>query len=223
MVEASREERPRERLLLTGSAGLSDSELLSVILRTGRPGCSAMTMARELIGEFGGLAGLIGAEPRSLRREGLGPAKTAAVLAVVEISRRLARAEMPRRDPMTHPGAVANYLRLRYSRKDQEVMGAVYLDARNHLVAEGEIFCGTLSRAAVEPRAILKRALLRDAAGVILFHTHPSGDPTPSAEDVSFTRRMREAGDILGIRLVDHLVLGSHDRWVSLRRLGECG
>jgi len=216
------DEMPRERLLVSGSQGLSDPELVSIVLRTGSRGLSALEIARELLGDCGGLSGLVGAGPANLRRRGVGPAKSASLLAVVELARRLARIDMPQRDPMSHPGAVAEYLRLRYSRKDQEVMGALYLDSRNLLVADCEIFCGTLNRAAVEPRAILKRALLQDAAGLILFHTHPSGDPTPSAEDVAFTRRMVEAGDLLGVRLIDHLVIGGCGRWVSLRRMGEC-
>ena len=216
------DERPREKLLGKGSQGLSDCELLAIILGTGGAGLSALTLARQILHEHGGLAGLVGVAATSLQRRGLGPAKAASVLAVLETARRLARAEVPQRDPLSQPAAVADYLRLRYSRKDQEVMGALYLDARNRLIAEHEIFCGTLSRASVEPRAILKRALQWDAAGLILFHTHPSGDPTPSAEDVAFTRRMTEAGEIVGTRLVDHLVLGGRGRWVSLRRMGEC-
>lgn len=91
---------------------------------------------------------------------------------------------------------------------------------RNRLISESDIYHGTLSRAAVEPRAILKQGLLRSAAGIILFHTHPSGDPSPSAEDLDFTRRMVEAGELLGIRLIDHLIRGSAGRWVSLKRRG---
>jgi DNA repair protein RadC len=215
-------ERPRERLLTTGSEVLSDAELVSIVLGTGGRGVPALALARQILSDCGGLAGLVGAAPAAVRRPGVGPAKTASLLAVIELARRLARTEVPRRDPLSHPHAVAEYLRLRYSRKEQEIMGALFLDSRNRLVAEREIFRGTLSRAAVEPRAILKRALLQDAAGLILFHTHPSGDPTPSAEDVAFTRRMVSAGDVVGVRLVDHLVVGACGRWVSLRRMGEC-
>ncbi len=214
------EERPRERLLENGSAALTDTELIAILLRTGRRGLSVVDLARGLLRDADGLAGLLGLTPATLRRSGLGPAKCASLLAAIEIGRRLARARLPEREPLAHAEAVASYLGLRYSRKDQEVMGALYLDTRNRLVAECEIYRGTLNRAAAEPRAILKRGLLRDAAGFILFHTHPSGDPSPSAEDLGFTRRVAQAGDVVGVRLVDHLILAAGGRWLSLRRRG---
>ncbi len=127
---------------------------------------------------------------------------------------------MPRRDLLDRPDAVASYLSLRYAQEDQEVMGALYLDVRNRLILESDIYRGTLSRAAVEPRTIIKQGLLCSASGFILFHTHPSGDPSPSAEDLTFTRRMAEAGELLGVRLLDHMILGSAGRWVSLGRRG---
>ena len=99
-------------------------------------------------------------------------------------------------------------------------MGALFLDSRNRLLGESEIYRGTLNRAAVEPRALLKEALLRDAAGLVLFHTHPSGDPAPSAEDLAFTRRLARSGELLGVRLVDHLIVGSPSAYVSLRERG---
>jgi DNA repair protein RadC len=113
---------------------------------------------------------------------------------------------------------VVRYLALRYHLRDQEVMGAVFLDARNRLLGDCELFRGTLHRAAVEPREILKECLLRGAAGVVLFHTHPSGDPSPSTEDLLFTRRMEVAAEVVGVRLVDHLVVGGAGRWLSLLR-----
>lgn len=100
-------------------------------------------------------------------------------------------------------------------------MGSLVLDTRNRLIGEREVFRGTLNRAAVEPRAILKHALLQNAAGVVLFHNHPSGDPSPSVEDLAFTKRTAEAGEVLGIQLVDHLILGSGERWVSLREQNQ--
>ncbi|HKI85750.1 MAG TPA: DNA repair protein RadC [Thermoanaerobaculia bacterium] len=218
--ELADDERPRERLLALGGRALSDTELVAVLLGSGRRGASALTLAREVLCMVGGLAGLLGSEPSTLRSPGLGPAKRSSLLAAVEIGRRLARAELPERSPMTRPAAVARYLTLCYRRFDQEVMGALYLDSRHRLLEERELYRGTLNRAAVEPRGILKQALLVGAAAIVLFHTHPSGDPSPSAEDLAFTRRVSEAAEILGLRLIDHLILGIGDRWVSLAERG---
>ncbi|MEM8963398.1 MAG: DNA repair protein RadC [Acidobacteriota bacterium] len=215
-----REDRPRERLLRAGGAALTDVELVAVLLRTGRRGCSALSLARALLDDLGGLMALATAEETRLRRAGMGDAKCATLMAAGEIGRRLARARVPMRRPVDQPDAVARYLLLRYGRLDQEVMGALFVDVRNRLLGESELFRGTLHRAAVEPRAVLKEALARNASGVVLFHNHPSGDPTPSHEDLAFTQRMATAGEVVGVRLVDHLILGDAGRWVSLRRLG---
>ena len=218
--ELPEDERPRERLLAQGARSLGDAELVAVLLRTGRRGASAIEMARELLDAVGGLAGLANAQPASLARRGLGAAKSAGLVAAIEVGRRLARAEIADREPLARPAAVASYLALRFALREQEVLGALYLDVRNRLLAERELYRGTLSRAAVEPRRVLQEGLLLGAAGCIVFHNHPSGDPTPSAEDLAFTRRLAEAGEIVGIRLVDHLVLGGPGRWLSLRERG---
>ena len=210
-------ERPRERLLQHGGSSLSDSELLAVLLRTGRVGVSALQMAMDVLRENGGLAGLLTSTPHSLRRSGLGAAKAAALLAAVEVGRRLAREQLLDHEPLTRPVDVARYLAIRYQTCDQEVMGALFLDARNRLLGEREMFRGTISRISVEPREILRECLQRGAAAIYLFHTHPSGDPSPSAEDLLFTRRMVEAAEIVGLRLADHVVLGHRGRWVSLK------
>lgn len=215
-------ERPRERLLKQGSDALSDAELVAVLLRTGMKGVSVMQMATELIQETGGLSGLVALTQQSLRRKGLGPAKAAALLAALEIASRIAREPLRERRLLTRPAEVAHYLALRYWSRDQEVMGTLFLDTRSHLLGEKEMFRGTLDRAIAEPREILKEALLRGAAGVIVFHTHPSGDPSPSPEDLTFTRRMRDAGELVGVRLLDHFILGSAGRWVSLKQRGAC-
>lgn len=220
IAELREEEKPRERMVKHGSAALSDTELVAVLLRTGKRGQPVLAMAREILAEVGGLAGLVGARPQDLVREGLGTAKAASLIAAIEVGRRLARSDVCDRRPLARPAAMASYLTLRYNVRGQEVMGAVFLDTRNQLLHDQEVYRGTLSRTAVEPREILKEALLKGAAGVVLFHTHPSGDPAPSAEDLSFTRRMVEAGEVLGVRLVDHLILGSSGRWVSLRERG---
>jgi DNA repair protein RadC len=220
IAEIPLRERPRERLVAGGAGVLSDEELVAVLLRTGAPGISVVGMARQLMDQHGGLTGLLGATLATLRRRGLGEAKAASLIAAVEIGRRLAQGEVRNRKVLARPAEVARYLLLRYQQRDQEVMGALFLDARHRLIGEREIFRGTLHRAAVEPREILKDCLLRGASGVALFHTHPSGDPTPSAEDLLFTRRMAEAAEVIGVELVDHLVLGAPGRWVSLRERG---
>lgn len=215
--ELPENERPRERLLEQGSGSLSDSELVAVLLRTGHIGTSAVDLARTLLDENGGLPGLLGATPQMLRRKGLGQAKAAGLLAALEIARRLARKEIPEREPLSRPVELAHYLHLRYQARDQEVMGALFLDVRNRMLGDREIYRGTLERAVVEPREVLKECLLRGASGVILFHTHPSGDPTPSPDDTAFTLRMAEAAKAVGVRLLDHLVIAGSGRWVSIR------
>jgi DNA repair protein RadC len=215
-------ERPRERLLDQGSGSLTDAELVAVVLRTGRVGSSAVDLARELLKTNGGLAGLLSASASSLRRRGIGPAKAAGLLAALEIARRLARQSLdPERELLNRPEDVVRYLNLRYRVRDQEIMGALFLDSRGRLLAEREIYRGTLDRAAVEPREILKECLVRGAAGVVIFHNHPSGDPSPSNDDYAFTRQMVAAAAVIGIRLADHLILGESGRWESLReRIG---
>ncbi len=213
-------ERPRERLLANGGGSLADSELVAILLRTGGAGRSALDMARDLLRERSGLAGLVGIEPARLRRPGIGPAKTAAVLAAVELGRRLARSELPDQELLNRPDAVARYLRLRYARQGQEILGALFLDAKTRLLGEAEVFRGTLQRAAVSPRQLLKKALLCDAARLVVFHTHPSGDPSPSTEDLAFTRRLADAGSVVGVELLDHLILGGGERWISLKTRG---
>lgn len=214
------DERPRERLLERGPEALSDAELVAIVLRSGRAGRSALDLARDLLREEGGLSGLTLADPVRLARRGLGEVRSATLLAAVEIARRLARADWTERAPLAHPAAVASYLSLRYQALDQEVLGALYLDARHRFLAERELCRGVLNRVAVEPRRVLREGLLLGAAGFVVFHTHPSGDPSPSAEDLSFTRRLAEAGKTVGVELVDHLILGAVGRWVSLRERG---
>ncbi len=220
--ELPESERPRERLLKQGSAALSDAELVAVLLRTGVEGQSVIQMSTELLQETGGLSGLVSFTPESLRRHGLGPAKVATLLATVEIAARVAREQLNEREPLTRPAEVARYLYLRFWARDQEVVGALFLDSRNRLLGAKELFRGTINRSVAEPREILKEALVRGAVTVVLFHTHPSGDPSPSESDLGFTRRLKEAGEIVGVRLADHLILGAPGRWVSLQQRGAC-
>lgn len=204
-----------QRLWRQGVKSLSPEELLCLLLR----GPSAHLLAEGVLRE-GGLAGLQQLDASLLLQRGVDKVNTAIVLATAELSLRLARVRIPERRPLSRVDLVADYLWLRYHKSDQEVMGAVFLDSRSRLISEAELYRGTLSRSAVEPRLILKEALLRSASAVVAFHTHPSGCPAPSAEDLVFTRRLAEAGELVGVRLVDHLILGDAGRWVSLQRRG---
>ncbi len=210
---------PDQRLLQGGVTPLSDAELLSVLLGGGRLRPRTDALASELLEDFGSLAGLAEAKETVQAHRGMKPRRTASLLAAIELACRLAKAHLPHRLHLDRPSRVAYYLDLRYNQPDQEVMGALYLDVRHRLILEREVYRGCLDRAAVEPRAILKEGLIRSASCFVLFHTHPSGDPSPSTADLSFTRRMAEAADLVGMKMLDHVVLGSRGRWVSVNRL----
>jgi DNA repair protein RadC len=167
------EERPRQRLIRSGPDSLSDAEILSVLLGNGSREVCSLSLAREVLNEGDGLLGLVGIDAERLLRRGLGEAKAATVLASLELARRLAYSEIPKRAPMNNAMAVARYVLLQYAVRDQEVMGALFIDVRNRLVGEGEIFRGTLHRTTVEPREIYRQALVRGAATVVIFHYVP--------------------------------------------------
>ena len=207
------EESPSERLARVGAKGLSDIELVSLLIGSGRDDHEARRAARGLLDDLGGLSGL-GAFEGQLRPES--EPRSSVLLAALELARRLARTRITRRRVLDVPGAVAAYLALRYSSEDQEILGALFLDTQHRLISEHELFRGTFSRISVEPRTVLKEALLQSAKGILLFHNHPSGDLTPSNDDLVFTRRMVAAADLVGIRLVDHLILDRDGRWNSI-------
>ena len=135
----------------------------------------------------------------------------------LRIGRRLARVRIPEGQPLKRPDLTADYLILRYQGCDQEITGALYLDVRERLIVERELFRGALTRATVDYREVLKQALYCGAVSFVLFHTHPSGEPTPSGDDLTFTWLVAEAAGALGVRFLDHFVLGSRGRWVSIR------
>lgn len=216
-LEPDRASRPRDRLLALGSQTLSDTELLAVLFG----GASALDLSRSLLDRVCGLGGLVGRTAAELVAEpGIGPARSSTLLATLELASRMARQAIEEGELLERPEAVARYLALRYGTRDQEVMGSLYVDRRKRLLCEAMLYRGTLNRVVAEPRAILKRGLLVGASGIVLFHTHPSGDPTPSPEDLEFTRRIAKAGDVVGMPLLDHLILGGPNAWVSLRAQG---
>lgn len=215
------EDRPRERLVRAGASALSNEELLSLLLGSGSRGESALDRARALLSARGGLVGLASMTGAELRRErGIKKARGAVIEAALELSRRLSSEALPPRDVFSEPGLVKEYLRRARGDGAQERTGALFVNARNRLLRDDpDIYRGTLDRAVVEPREILKRALLENASGVILYHNHPSGDPAPSREDREFTRRLATASESVGVRLLDHIVVGRAG-CVSFREAG---
>jgi DNA repair protein RadC len=212
------DERPRERLLRHGPQTLSDTELLAILLGSGTRGRSSISVARDLLS--GGLQALSKREWGDGQRiSGVGFAKWARISAALEIGRRIAAHLDGDRDPVRDPESIARPLIARYSHYVQERLGAVYLDAKNRIIREREIYIGTLNSTTVSTRDVLRYALHDNAAAVIVFHNHPSGDPAPSAEDLVFTRKLVEAGKVLGVDVLDHLVLGAN-RYVSLKQRG---
>jgi DNA repair protein RadC len=212
------DERPRERLIRHGASTLSDAELIAILIGSGMRGKNAVELARELVDngvgdmarrEFGEISAV----------KGIGPAKAARIAAALELGRRLSSYRGEDRDPVRDPEAIARHLIARYSHHVQERLGAVFLDAKNRVIREREVYIGTLNMTTVSTRDILRLALQENAAAVIIFHNHPSGDPAPSAEDLLFTKKMVEAGSLMGVDVLDHLIIGAN-RWISLRQRG---
>ncbi len=213
-------ERLPDRLLRDGPRSLSDAELVAVLLHSSCRRGSASEIAHDLLRDLGGLAGLSEVDGHLIDRPGVSKVRAAILMAVRELAARLGRTQLLERQVLDHPAVVANYLTLRYARADQEVLGVLFLDTHHRLIADRELFRGTLTRIQVEPRQIFREALRYRASSIALFHTHPTGDPTPSEDDRAFTRRIDQAGRLVGIRLVDHLILGGLGRWTSMTRQG---
>ena len=200
-------ERPRERLLAGGAAVLSDAELLAVLLRTGVRGKNAVEFARELILNFGGLTQLLGTATGLTKVKGMGEAKTAQLMAVLELARRSLHAEMTSGASLTSPGAVRDYLRLALGGRPHEVFVCIWLDAQHRVAKCEELFRGTLTQTSVYPREIVKAALAANAAAVIFAHNHPSGVAQPSQADELLTRNLKEALALVDVKVLDHFIV----------------
>jgi DNA repair protein RadC len=205
----SDEERPREKLLNRGAAALSEAELLAVLLRTGTGGRTALDTARTLLSEFRSLRAMLTAEREVICAvRGLGAAKYATLQAALELSRRH-HAELMRRGPaLSNPRATREFLRAQLRDRDHEVFCCLFLDNRHRVLCFEEVFRGTIDGASVHPRDVVKLALARNAAGVILAHNHPSGIAEPSQADELITCRLRDALALVDIRVLDHVVVG---------------
>lgn len=203
------QERPREKLLTQGASALSDAELLAIFLRTGRPGLSALDLARELLLQFGGLRGLLSADQTSLcAHAGLGPAKFAQLQAARALACRELKDTLQRGEALQHPEAARRLLHHHLRHRPQEVFCCLWLDNRHRLIAMQDLFHGSINSASVHPREVVRHALQHNAAAVILAHNHPSGVAEPSEPDKALTRRLQAALELIEVRTLDHIVVG---------------
>jgi DNA repair protein RadC len=212
--------QPRERLRDYGPAALSDAELLAILLRVGVTGTNVIQLAHQLLGDMGGWPGLVRADYHDLcKRHGMGEAKTAGLKAALEIGKRLLVAEHGQRLQIKSPTDAAQLLMLEMGHLDQEHLRTVLLDTKNRVQAVSTIYIGSLNASMIRVGEIFKDALKWNSAALIVAHNHPSGDPTPSPEDVLVTREIVSAGKLLDVEVLDHLVIG-HGRYVSMRERG---
>ncbi|UUF00328.1 DNA repair protein RadC [Xanthomonas hortorum pv. pelargonii] len=214
------DERPREKLLARGATALSDAELLAIFVGSGLRGQDAVRTARDLLLRHGPLRVLLDRPASALARlPGLGPASSCKLNAALELAHRHLMSELERGEALSDPPSVGRYFSQRLRAKAYEVFAVLYLDTKHHAIAFEEVFTGTLDGADIHTREVVRRALLHNAAAVIVGHNHPSGNPEPSEADRAVAKRLLEALDLMEIRLLDHFVIGD-GRPVSLAERG---
>ncbi|WP_435164629.1 RadC family protein [Paenibacillus glycanilyticus] len=214
------EERPRERMMQYGAEALSHTELLAILLRTGTKQESAVHLASKIMKECGSLRNLLDMSMSELTAiKGIGPAKAVQLRAGIELGRRIVRSGQGEIVTVRKPQDAANYVmeELRYLKKEHFV--CLFLNTKNHIIARETLSVGTLNASLVHPREVFRAAVKAGSASIICVHNHPSGDPMPSPEDVTLTKRLVEAGELMGIEVLDHLVIGD-GRFISLKEHG---
>ena len=212
--------RPREKLLARGAGALSDAELLALLLRSGIPGKNALQMGQELVDTFGGIAGLLHTGHEALKSiKGLGPAKRAELVAVLELARRALTQQLQDKPLFSTPQAVRDYLQLQLGSRPHEIFAVLFLDAQHRLIALEELFRGTLTQTSVYPREVVVRALALQAGSVVLAHNHPSGEARPSRADEALTQTLKAALGLVDVRVLDHFIVTSTQA-VSMAELG---
>lgn len=220
MREHAEDDRPRERLLRNGVETLSDAELVAIILGSGSAGENVIDLARRILDEQGRLPGLVRTTARALQRtRGLGPAKAAQIVAAIELGRRVQLIDPEERPMLLSAEAIFNYTHGRFLGKSQEELYVLALDTRGRLLGSSIPVRGTISALPLRPGEIFREAIVLNAVSVVLAHNHPSGDPRPSPQDVTVTKDLIAAGELLGINVIDHLVVGE-GRYVSMLREG---
>ncbi|MFE5320154.1 DNA repair protein RadC [Paenibacillus sp. NPDC056579] len=214
------EERPRERMMQYGAQALNNAELLAILLRTGTVQESAVRLAERLLSQSGGLRSLVDMSLQQLTEiKGIGAAKALQIQAGIELGRRLARSGTKETVTVRSPEDVSSLLMedMRYLQKEHFV--CLFLNTKNHVIGQETLSMGSLNASIVHPREVFLAAIKRSSASIICVHNHPSGDPTPSSEDIQMTQRLVEAGDIIGIDVLDHIVIGDRT-YISLKEQG---
>lgn len=212
---------PRERLLRHGAGVLTNAELISLMLRTGAPGCNVHTLGTQLLDHFGCLRALFGAKPPELVVfPGLGHAKACQFAAVLELARRMIEEDLVHGETLSQPHRVKQYCLTALAHRDVEHCIALFLDSRLRLICTTELARGTLSQASVYPREVVREGLRVHAAALIIAHNHPSGWPEPSGADCLFTQQLQQALSLVDIRLIDHLIVAGNQA-ISLAELGK--
>jgi len=221
MKDLDPSERPRERLWELGPRSLTTAELLAILLRTGVVGVMVTDLARQLLAEYDGLAGLAAASAQQLaQRHGLGPAKAAQLKAALELGHRLMQETTRERRKITAPEDLKDLVYHDMVWLDHEQLRVILLDMRNRVLACRILYEGSLNQSTVRIAEIFKVAIRENAASVAIVHNHPSGDPSPSPEDIRVTRDLVSAGKLLDIEVVDHVIVGRNPQFVSLRQRG---
>ncbi len=213
-------ERPRERLAALGPQALSNAELIAILLRVGVPGENAVQVGQRLLQKFGGISGLHRAPFNELcRQHGIAEAKAAQIKAAIELGRRLTLESPDERPTINSPADAAALVQYEMSALEQEHLRVLLLDRRNRVLEVVEIYRGSVNSSQVRVGEVFKEAIRKNASALVVIHNHPSGDPTPSPDDVAVTRAIVQAGKLLDVDVLDHLVIGQ-GRWVSLKERG---
>jgi DNA repair protein RadC len=213
-------DRPRERLAALGPQALSNAELIAILLRVGVTGENAVQVGQRLLNKFGGLSGLHRAPFNELMdQHGLGEAKASQIKAAVELGRRLILEAPAERPAINSPADAAALVQYEMSALEQEHLRVMLLDRRNRVLETVEVYKGSVNSSQVRVGELFKQAVRKNASALIVIHNHPSGDPTPSPDDVAVTRAIVQAGKLLDVEVLDHLVIG-HGRWISLKERG---
>lgn len=212
------DERPREKLYKYGPKALSNTELLAIIIRTGNRENTAIEISQKLlVGKKEGISFLVNTNLQEITKiKGIGKCKAAQILAAVELGKRVMSETNSDKSRVTSPSDIADILMLDMGHLKKEHFRIVMLDTKNGIIGIEDISIGSLNSSIVHPREVFKEAIAKSSASIILVHNHPSGDPTPSKEDIAITRRLSEGGEILGIKVLDHIIIGNK-KYISLK------